>query len=149
MWKLKPDDRLEHWKQCRRRISNLPVDQALLQCYDLWASAPFTPFYLEHDRPDNWPDPWQLVYENYYCDLAKCLGMLYTIHLSDHAASLNLGMRIYYDPISRANYNLVWIDEGKYVLNFSDEGVVNKKQIPTELKLLREFTNVELELDRY
>lgn len=149
MWKLKADDRLENWKQFRRRIGTLPVDQALVECTDFWSRAPFTPFYLEHDNTNNWPDPWQLVYENYYCDLAKALGIVYTMYLSEHGATMSFVLRVYKDPKTQGQYNLVWIDDGKYVLNFIPGEVVNKKHIPTELKLLAELTSLDLKLDQY
>ena len=62
--------------------------------------------------------------ENYYCDLARTLGILYTITLSDHRPTVEI--RVYYDPETRYNYNLVWIDQGKYVINLIEGEVVNK-----------------------
>jgi hypothetical protein len=147
MWKLKPDDRLDHWKQFRRRISQLSIQQAIDECRDFWSRAPFTPYYLEYDQPETWPTPWQLIYENCYCDLAKALGIVYTIHLSDH--TVDLGLRVYQDPTNKMMYNLVWIEQGKYVLNFDSEDVVNRNTVPQELKLLCEYTSAELGLDRY
>ena len=118
MWKLKPDDRLDRWKQFRKRLGTLPLEPALAECVDFWQKAPFTPYYLEHTDLTEWPDPWQLVYENYYCDLAKALGIVYTLHLSEHGKNLEMSIRVYRDPASRGQYNLAWIDQGKYVLNF-------------------------------
>jgi hypothetical protein len=149
MWKLKADDRLDHWKSFRRKISALPLEQALIECADFWQSAPFTPYYLDHADPDNWPDPWQLVYENYYCDIAKALGIVYTLHLSTHGPALNMGIRIYLDKETKGQYNLVWIDEGKYVLNFNPSEIVNRTQLPSELKLLAELSSQDLKLSNY
>jgi hypothetical protein len=149
MWKLKADDRLDHWKRFRQQIGAMPIDQALTACVDFWQRAPFTPFYLDHHAPEEWPDPWQLVYENWYCDLAKALGIVYTLHLSNHGSELELGIRVYQDTASRGQYNLVWIDSGKYVLNFNSDEIVNRTQVPKELKLLAELSSQDLKLHSY
>jgi hypothetical protein len=149
MWKLKPDDRLDRWKQFRKRLGTLPLESALAECVDFWQKAPFTPYYLEHADQTNWPDPWQLVYENYYCDLAKALGIVYTLHLSEHGTNLEMSIRVYQDTASRGQYNLAWIDQGKYVLNFISDEIVNRTQLPKELKLLTELSSQDLKLHSY
>lgn len=149
MWKLKPDDRLDRWKQFRKRLSTLPLDQALVECVSFWQNAPFTPYYLDHNDHANWPDPWQLVYENYYCDLAKALGIVYTLQLSEHGKELELSIRVYQNTVSRVQYNLAWINQGKYVLNFVEDEIVNRTQVPKELKLLAELSSQDLKLHSY
>jgi hypothetical protein len=149
MWKLKPDDRLDRWKQFRKRLGTLPIESALAECAEFWQNAPFTPYYLDHLDQENWPDPWQLVYENYYCDLAKALGIVYTLHLSEHGKELSMSIKVYQDPLTRGQYNLAWIDQGKYVLNFIADEIVNRTQIPKELKLLTELSSQDLKLHSY
>lgn len=148
MWKLKADDRLDRWKSFRRELSKLPIEQALIQCQDFWQSAPFTPFYLDYNELDKWPDPWQLVYENYYCDIAKALGIVYTLHLCDHGPGLDLAIHVCQDTETRGQYNLVWIDDGKYVLNFIPNEIVNRN-IPNKLKTLIKLSSKDLKLSNY
>ena len=149
MWKSQPDDRLDCWKQFRRSLNTMPLEQALQECDAFWQSAPFSPYYLDYHDSANWPDPWQLVYENYYCDLAKTLGIVYTLHLSDHGADLNLGILVCHDPETRVQYNLAWINEGKYVLNFVSGTVVNRTHVPKNFKILAQFNSQELKLNNY
>jgi hypothetical protein len=149
MWKLSADGRLDHWKAFRSRISSYPFEQALVECHEFWQRAPFTPFYLDYRNKDDWPDPWQLIYENYYCDLAKALGIVYTLHLSMHGSNLDLGIHVCQDTSSRAQYNLVWINQGKYVLNFITDEIVNRTQVPSNLKILFKFSSEDLNLANY
>jgi hypothetical protein len=148
MWKLSAPDRLEQWKRFRKNINELEFEQALEEVAKFWARAPFTPFYLEQSQPETWPDPWTLIAENYYCDIAKALGILYTIHLSDHN-SHDLRIQVYKQHGTLYQYNLVWVDGGKYVLNLESEEVVNKKSIPDNLVHVIEYSSTELKLDRY
>jgi len=149
MWKLSPSQRLERWKKLREQMSNLPLESALDLCAQNWAVAPEAAWYLEPAEVESWPDPWTLVQDNYWCPLAKALGMLYTLHLSGHGPGLDLSIRVYADTENKVRHNLVWIDEGKYVLNSEDAMVLNKTHITQQYKLLFSISSSELKLDRY
>lgn len=149
MWKLTPNGRLDHWKTFRSKISSMDLNHALQECNDFWQRTPFTPFYLDYKEIDSWPDPWQLIYENCYCDLAKALGIVYTLHLSAHRNSLDLAIHICQDTTSRAQYNLVWINQGKYVLNYIGDAVVNRTQVPSNVKTLFKLSSKDLKLENY
>lgn len=149
MWKLHANDRLDHWKDFRSKISKLDLEQALQECNHFWQTAPFTPFYLDHKDFSNWPDPWQLIYENYYCDLAKALGIVYTLYLSAHAPALDLSIHICQESLTRAQYNLVWVNQGKYVLNYINDAVVNRTQVPSNVKTLFKLSSKDLKLENY
>ena len=73
--------------------------------------------------------------------------MLYTIKYTKHDPTVEL--RVYHDPITNYDYNLAWIDDGKYVLNMEDDEVVNKAQIEKDWKLRRSFQSADLKIDNY
>ena len=147
MFQLKAEDRLRSWREFRISIGVLPLEVALVQTAQLWNHAPFTPYHLEH-FPESWPDPWTLIEENYYCDIAKCLGIVYTVTLSQHKINLNTEVRVYQDETGH-EYNLAWFDKGKYILNLIDNEVVNIEQFDKTLKLKKRFSETELRLDSY
>jgi hypothetical protein len=147
MWKLNSDERLSRWRAFRKSLNALSLEEAAASVAEFWTSCPFTPYYLDPERPDTWPDPWTLVEENYWCELAKALGMLYTIKLTEHKPEVEI--RVYYDPESRVHYNLVWIDKGKYVLNMNDGEVLNKTHIAEQLELRYTYGEEELKLNSY
>jgi len=148
MFQLKAEDRLRSWREFRAKIESLPIDEAIKQTAQLWAQAPFTPWHLERDRIETWPDPWTLIEENYYCDIAKCLGIIYTISLTQHKKTIVVEFRTYLDDVGH-EYNLAWIDEGKYIINLIDGDVVNIEQFDKTLKLSKRYSQEELKLDRY
>jgi hypothetical protein len=148
MWKSSTAERMERWKILRRDIGTIEFEQALIQTIDAWSQAPFQPYYLEWDQPDTWPDPWTLIAENYYCDLAKALGLLYTIYLSPHGESHQFELRIFQGR-NNEFFNLVFIDGGKYVLNLEPGSVVNKKSVPNELQQVAEYSSEHLRLEHF
>lgn len=149
MFKLSTSGRLGHWKTFRSQINNLTLPEALTATNTLWQSCPFIPFYLDVEQPMTWPNPWELIAENYYCDLAKVLGIVYTLHLSDHGVNLDPEIRVYYDSTRRYYYHIAYLAQGKYVLNLIEDEVVNKQQIDQQLKLKYCYTAVDLQLEKY
>lgn len=146
MFKLAATERLTRWREFRKSLDNLPLDAACQAVSDFWQSCPFSPFYLDVDKPSEWPNPWTLIEENYYCDIAKALGILYTIKFTKHNPDVEL--RVYYDPDTKYSYNLVWIEGGKYVINLVNDEVVNKEHVTKNLKLKVKYDQ-ELNLNSY
>lgn len=147
MWKLKADERIARWREFRKKLDTLNLNEAALEVANFWTGCPFTPYYLDIEQPDEWPDPWTLIEENFYCDIAIAMGMLYTIKFTAHDPLVEL--RVYYDPESKVYYNLAWIDDGKYVLNMVEGEVVNKAQIAEQLELRYCYGAIELKLNSY
>jgi len=90
---------------------------ALLTTNDWWFGVPWCAYRLHWDDWQTWPDPWQLLEENHFCDLARALGMLYTVHFCGIASHLALAQT--------SDQHLVLVDDGKYVLNWAPGEIVN------------------------
>lgn len=149
MWNLKPDERLRHWRQFRQEIGLEDLETAIKSTVNLWSYAPYVTHYLHPQDLTSWPDPWALVYENYYCDLARALGMLYTLYLSDHyqRGIQDIEIRILTEPTDV--YNTVWINSGKYILNLEYNTIVNTSSITNDIKTQHRISVKELKLDQY
>jgi len=90
-----------------------------------------------------------LLAENYYCDVAKSLGILYTIYFTSHRA-VDLKLHMYYDYEDKERYTVAWIDQGKYILNYWPYEIVNTKQIEEkQLHLLYQYSSTDLQLEKY
>ena len=87
MFDLHGNDRLIEWKQFRDRLETAP--NPLEQVAEFWSRAPFVNSYLNPQMPDQWPDPWHLVLDGRLDDLAICLGMLYTVKLTQRFMDSN------------------------------------------------------------
>jgi len=146
MWKLSPSERIVHWKNFRKSLDTMPIDVAVSAVAEFWQSCPYVAYYLDPDAPDQWPTPWELILENYYCDLAKSLGMLYTIYFTVHGKHLDPEIQVYCDPDTEFMYNLPVLAQGKYVVNLFDNAVVNIESIKEKLVLVRSYNSIELKL---
>ncbi len=149
MWTLRSDDRLKEWKAFRKMIGDLPFDEAVAKTVHLWSYAPFINHYLDHSEPKDWPTPWELLSDNNYDDVAKALGMLYTLHLSKHGASHKFKLLKVKASSGLENYNLVSIDDEKYILNYTFDEVISKTQIDTEVEVIQSYSDSDLQLGKY
>jgi len=120
MWPQTFSGRLASWNLLRQQCHHLPIQSALEKINHWWFSAPWRPYYLHWDDQETWPDPWQLLSDNIYCELARGLGILYTITLLERAdmASARLGL-------TDSGHNLVLVAQEKYILNWEPNSVVN------------------------
>jgi len=149
MWKLDTSERMGSWLAFRKTLDNLPLEQAVDSVVSFWQGCPFVPYYLDPNVPEEWPTPWELILENHYCDLAKALGMLYTLYFTSHGKNLDVEIRVYYDPETKFTYNLAFLNQGKYVLNFRDDSIVNIESINKNLKLQNCYSSADLKLEEY
>jgi hypothetical protein len=123
MWPVTFEDRLESWARLRQQVQSLSTESALFQINQWWYTCPWRPYYLHWDDQPNWPDPWQLLSDNHYCDLARGLGILYTITLLDRADLTDTTL-----VLTQTGDNLVLVNKSKYILNWDQDTVVNTNQ---------------------
>jgi len=121
MWQSHPERRLIAWANLRNACKDNPnLESVITNIHNWWQQAPMVLRYLHTDLIDEWPDPWELIAENTYCSLAKCLGMCYTIRMLDRQDIHNL-------CISEVNNNdyIVQVNNGLYTMNWNVDSIVN------------------------
>lgn len=128
MWHKTFSDRLASWSDLRRQCETLDTDATLVAINSWWFDTPWTPYHLHWDDRANWPDPWQLLDDNLYCGLARGLGILYTIAIVDRP-DLQDAVLVEVD-----SDNLVLVGQGKYILNWDRDTVVNINLSPKKTR---------------
>ena len=120
MWPVIFEDRLREWRQLRDTIVVAPVDVGLMAINNWWFKAPMVNQHLSWNNCHKWPGPWDLLAEDTWCDVARALGMLYTITMQPQnqftvsLAQTSLG-------------NLVLVEHGKYILNWAPGQILNRQ----------------------
>jgi hypothetical protein len=118
-WPHSFEQRLLAWNALRHSVAHQPLDLALHIINLWWFRTPWQPYYLHWDDLWDWPDPWQLLNDNIFCDVARALGIMYTITMLDRSDVTDLQM------VETKNYNLVLVEQGKYILNCQDDQILN------------------------
>ena len=119
MWPVKFEDRLVQWSILREEAKNLSLESSLNKINHWWQQTPWSPYHLHWDDQETWPNPWELLSDNLFCDLARSLGIVYTTMMIDHPAIDKIELA------SCEETNLVLINQGKYILNWSPEELLN------------------------
>lgn len=131
IWPTTFSARLESWNQLRDQVQNLPIESALYDINAWWFKTPWKPYYLHWDDQPSWPDPWQLLSDDIYCEVARGLGILYTITLLDRADMAPADLILTEDGT-----NLVQVAKEKYILNWEPDSIVNTNQA---VKIKRQY----------
>lgn len=119
MWPSSFAQRLESWAALRNQCQDLPIESALIAINTWWFRTPWTPYYLHWDDQPSWPDPWQLLADNVFCNVARGLGILYTISMLERA---DLQDSVLVEDDSN---NIVLVQGEKYILNWDAAAIVN------------------------
>ena len=113
--------RLRAWHDLKEQLENADIETVCIQVDKFWQRCPMSNHYLHPDEIETWPNPWELLKDNSYCNYARALGMIYTL--------LQLGVKnidfvdALYD--NREDAVLVLVDNSKYVLNWYPDSVLN------------------------
>jgi hypothetical protein len=136
IWPATFSTRLESWNQLRDQTQNLPLEVALVDINAWWFNCPWKPYYLHWDDQPNWPDPWQLLSDDVYCEVARGLGILYTITLLERADMAPADL-----VLTEDGTNLVLVAKEKYILNWEPDSIVNTNQ---EIKIKRQYQQYQI-----
>ena len=137
MWPLTFEQRLHAWGVLRETVQHAPLEQVLAEVNAWWFRAPWRAYHLHWDDQSKWPDPWELLSDNIYCDLARGLGILYTITLLDRADLQD-------SVLAEADQgNLVLVQQGKYILNWDSQQVLNIN--PGQIKARHSITQEQIQ----
>ena len=113
--------RLQDWFQLRTPVTSLPIEQQCITIDKWWQDAPLVTHHLHPQDIDNWPDPWELLSENTYCEVARALGMCYTLCL--------IGITDIELVLARnetaEDVVLVLVDNAKYIMNYWPDTVIS------------------------
>jgi hypothetical protein len=115
MWCSTFEQRLAAWNSLRDRVRDQSKLDALREINIWWQQTPWRAYHLHWDDRQDWPDPWQLLSDNIYCDLARALGILYTITVLDRDDMQDAEL------VETEQGNLVLVEGGKYILNWGKD----------------------------
>ena len=128
MYNKKYEERLAIWSNFRSSLedSNSPF----LDVVEFYASAPKTRYTVDPWGQSTWPDPWQLLEENLYCEFSVVLGMCFSLQLTDKFSGSNFEIHISTNnKTAEINY-LLFVDD--ICVNYKD-GVISKEDLPEAL----------------
>lgn len=123
------EDRLSSWAAFRASLehSKDPL-QDVIDCYN---QAPTVSIHIDPWDQKSWPDPWQLILENQYCDFARVLGMCHSLQLTDCFNQSSFEIHITTDYKESASYYILIVD--KNVIGYYNSTYTAIENLPDSL----------------
>jgi len=115
MFEKKLEDRLSAWRNFRETLENTltPFEDVI----EFYRRAPLVSIHTDPWDSSRWPNPWQLLEENEYCDFCTVLGWCYSLQLTDRFKDAKFEIHIVTDKQLGYRY-LLLIDD--VVLGYGD-----------------------------
>lgn len=121
VFQLPYETRLKAWYDLRSQLQTVDTQTKCVQIDAWWQKAPLVNHHLHSADINTWPGPWELLVENTYCNMARGLGMVYTLALTGvESIDFALGKDDNSDDVA-----LVLVDRAKYVLNYYPDSVLS------------------------
>lgn len=121
VFQLTYEARLSDWYDLRVRLEDSPLEEKCVEIDKWWQKAPLVNHHLHLLDSENWPDPWQLLVENTYCEVARALGMCYTLLL---LGEVEIKIAEATDRMGD-DVVIVLVDNAKYVMNYYPNTVLS------------------------
>ena len=85
---LDTKSRVEDWKKLRKDVSSEELVETKIQkTLQFWKQAPLENPLLDWDNSKDWPNPWELLHNNRFCESTLSLAVAYTLIMSDQIFS--------------------------------------------------------------
>jgi len=131
-------NRLRSWADLRAGLQQSNISTVLQSINKWWFDIPWCPYLLHWDDQPAWPDPWELLEQQALCDLARGLGIMYTISMLERE---DLGD---FELFEEAEHNLVLVRNEKYILNYSTDDILNTSLDIGKTKKRRSLTLADI-----
>lgn len=127
------EERLLVWKKFREQLED--STNPIQDCIDFFKDAPLVNIQADAYDQSTWPDPWQMIEENFYCEFVKILAICYTLQLTDRFSRSNFEIHITQDQKrSETNYLLI-LDE--WVIDCAMNTVIDKSKLSKDIKITK------------
>ena len=128
------DERLRLWKNLRKDILGVDLQQQLSDIAKFYAAMPFGARSLDYYSPQDWPTPWEILFHGTFCKSSISLLIFYTILMvaPDHKLEMHL-------VDDNGEVYLLPVVDDQFVLNYELGVVSNYLDIKEGLKILQIF----------
>ena len=123
------ESRLVLWHEFREYIetSQNPIQDAI----EFYRTAPLVSIQTDPYDRSTWPDPWEILRENLYCDFVKLLAICYTLQLTERFNGTECEIHIVRDDANSDTLFLLFI--GDICVGYDYDKTVPVSDLPENL----------------
>ena len=119
-------ERLRLWRNFREHLENAtdPINDTI----QFWSKAPLVNIATDPYDIESWPDPWQMILNNEYCDFVKILAIFYTLQLTERFNQSQFEIHIVLDRKESAIRYLLFVDN--QAIGYYNDKCIDKQELP-------------------
>ena len=136
MFEKSKEDRLYAWIDFRKQIET--TDNPIQETIDLYNRAPLVSIAVDPYDDSNWPNPWELLNENQYCDFAIILGIGYTLGLTDRFMDIKKEIHIFTNKKVAQTKYLLYINNN--VIGYDRLSAVTPLEVSSDWVIEKTYT---------
>jgi len=130
MFDKKYEDRLRAWSKFRASLeTSLDPLTDIIKFYE---RAPMVSIQVDPYDSNVWLDPWELLYENQYCDFSKILAICYTLQLTDRFTAEDFEIHICTNDKEARTYYLLFFQNK--VIGYDWSSIIERNDLPPDLQ---------------
>lgn len=115
----RPEDRMRLWRDFRHTLSRDRTDMEHLEAVArFWAGCPQVDYYIDWDRPDQWPGPWEILHGGQICPTGLTILMAHSLLLAADNRWAEPRIRLRVVRHREAGYLTVAVVDDRWVLNY-------------------------------
>tara|TARA_B100001287_G_scaffold256675_1_gene241713 strand:+ start:1931 stop:2350 length:420 start_codon:yes stop_codon:yes gene_type:complete len=130
---------MELWLGLRNQleVDKDPFDSV----FKFWNNVPTSKISIDPYDKERWPDPWEMIYENDYCEFKKILAICYTLQLTDRFSRSDFGIHITLDRDKSRYVYLLEVDNKTISIYNNIVGFMNASTVtPVQYSELPQYS---------
>lgn len=140
MFEKKFEDRLKQWYNFRYTLTTAP--DPIQSAIDFWNQVPVSYRNIDPYEPTTWPNPWEMIEENSYCEYTKILAVAYTLKLTEQFKEWRPVFKIGIDKRDSRMYYMLFVKDK--VLSFDSDKSIQITQVPNDIHIQKVIELPEL-----
>jgi hypothetical protein len=118
-------ERIRLWKDFRNSLETSadPFTEVL----EFWRFAPLSSMQADPFDSDTWPNPWEMIEENIYCEFVKILAICYTLQLTDRFSQSHFEIHIAVDKEEQQMVYLLFVDN--QAIGYYNNGSIESSEL--------------------
>jgi len=123
------EERLATWRSFRDQLdlSLSPLEDVIV----FYKSAPYVSILTDPWDKSTWLGPWELLYENQYCEFSRVLGMCYSLQLTERFKDKIFEIHIAMDHSKSQTHYLLCVND--YVIGYKENEPVMQNSLPDSM----------------
>ena len=115
---------MNEWKKLRENLINdkdQKTEDKLLKINSFWWNCPFINYSLDFEKPEDWPTPWELIFENQYDHVGRSYMIAETLLMVDIFDKKFIELILIKDVVEN-NFKMV-VKADNYILGYSNNEI--------------------------